>query len=128
MHGIDLAVTAAALPEAWSSRRLGLVDPAREKVLRMDGSPVEEECHGTTEALLVLDGRLEPEVDGVPVPVGAGELFLVPAGTAHAVRPREPGHADDRGTARGVTSPCIRSRRMPSARVDGTCDPGPPIG
>ncbi|MFF1459604.1 cupin domain-containing protein [Streptomyces sp. NPDC058330] len=61
MHEIDLAVTAAALPE--------------------------EERHGTTEALLVLDGRLELEVGGMPVPAGAGELFLVPAGTAHAVRP-----------------------------------------
>lgn len=58
----------------------------REKVLRMDELPVEEESHGAAEALLVLDGRLELEVDGMPVSVRAGELFMVAAGTAHAVR------------------------------------------
>ncbi|MFJ9887809.1 cupin domain-containing protein [Streptomyces sp. NPDC091287] len=57
----------------------------------MDGLPVAEESHGDAEALLVLDGRLELEVDGMPVSVGAGELFMVPAGAAHTVRPRSRG-------------------------------------
>lgn len=87
MSAIDLAETAAALPEAWSSRVLGTVGAACVKVLRMDGLTVVEESHGAGEALLVLDGRLELEVAGVPVSVGAGELFMVAAGTAHAVRP-----------------------------------------
>ncbi|MFD4236018.1 cupin domain-containing protein [Streptomyces sp. NPDC058542] len=64
---------------------LGTVGAASVKLLRMDGLPVVEESHGAGEALLVLDGRLE--VAGVPVSVGAGELFMVAAGTAHAVRP-----------------------------------------
>ncbi|MFD5192628.1 cupin domain-containing protein [Streptomyces sp. NPDC087769] len=87
MSAVDLAETAAGLPEAWSSRRLGMVGAACVKVLRMDGLPVEEESHGAAEALLVLDGRLELEVDGMPVSVRAGELFMVAAGAAHAVRP-----------------------------------------
>ncbi|RVU18864.1 cupin domain-containing protein [Streptomyces antnestii] len=87
MSAINLAETAAGLPEAWSSRKLGMVGAACVKVLRMDGLPVEEECHGTAEALLVLDGRLELEVAGMPVSVRAGELFMVAANTAHAVRP-----------------------------------------
>ncbi|MEU8679441.1 cupin domain-containing protein [Streptomyces sp. NPDC048560] len=87
MGVVDLAGTAAGLPEAWSSRRLGMVGAACVKVLRMDDLPVEEESHGAAEALLVLDGRLELEVDGMPVSVRAGELFMVEAGTAHAVRP-----------------------------------------
>ncbi|MGK5627513.1 cupin domain-containing protein [Streptomyces sp. URMC 123] len=87
MSAVDLAATAAGLPEAWSSRRLGMVGPACVKVLRMDGLPVEEERHEAAEALLVLDGRLELEVDGLPVTVRAGELFMVAAGAAHAVRP-----------------------------------------
>ncbi|MFI1105057.1 cupin domain-containing protein [Streptomyces melanogenes] len=39
------------------------------------------------EALLVLDGQLQLEISGQPVPVGAGELYMIPAGTSHAVRP-----------------------------------------
>lgn len=87
MSAINLADTAAGLPAAWTSRRLGLVGAACVKVLRMDELPVEEESHGAAEALLVLDGRLELEVDGMPVTVRAGELFMVEAGTTHAVRP-----------------------------------------
>jgi mannose-6-phosphate isomerase-like protein (cupin superfamily) len=87
MSAVDLAKTAAGLPEAWSSRRLGVVGAACVKVLRMNELPVEEESHGAAEALLVLDGRLELEVDGMAVSVRAGELFMVPAGAVHAVRP-----------------------------------------
>lgn len=87
MSVVDLAETAAGLPAAWSSHRLGLVGAACVKVLRMDELPVEEERHGAAEALLVLDGLLELEVDGRPVPVRAGELYLVAAGTPHTVRP-----------------------------------------
>ncbi|MFF8430614.1 cupin domain-containing protein [Streptomyces sp. NPDC016566] len=87
MSAVDLAETAAGLLEAWSSRSLGMVGAACVKVLRMDELPVEEESHGAAEALLVLDGRLELEVDGMPVPVRAGELFMVATGAAHAVRP-----------------------------------------
>ncbi|MEU8892151.1 cupin domain-containing protein [Streptomyces sp. NPDC048442] len=87
MNVLDLAETAAGLPEAWSSRVLGTVGAACVKVLRMDELPVEKESHGAAEALLVLDGRLELEVEGAPVSVRAGELFMVAAGAVHAVRP-----------------------------------------
>ncbi|MGW7416463.1 cupin domain-containing protein [Streptomyces sp. NPDC054863] len=87
MSAVDLAEMAAGLPAAWSSRGLGMVGAACVKVLRMDELPVEEESHGAAEALLVLDGRLELEVVGRPVSVRAGELFMVAAGTPHAVRP-----------------------------------------
>ncbi|GAA4837017.1 cupin domain-containing protein [Kitasatospora terrestris] len=87
MSVIDLTGTAAGLPQAWSSLLLGRVGTAAVKVLRMDGTPVAEESHGADEALLVLDGRMELVVDGTPVSVRAGELYLVAAGTAHAVAP-----------------------------------------
>ncbi|MFC9325523.1 cupin domain-containing protein [Kitasatospora sp. NPDC057015] len=91
MSVVDLVATAVGLPQAWSSRGLGRVGAACVKVLRMDGLPLEEERHAADEALIVLDGRLELEVDGTPVPVRAGELYLVPAGTPHAVRPGSTG-------------------------------------
>lgn len=87
MSVVDLIATAAGLPQAWSSRRLGQVGAACVKVLRMDELSVEEESHSADEALIVLDGRLELDVDGTPVSVRAGELYMVAAGTAHTVRP-----------------------------------------
>ncbi|PSJ26941.1 cupin domain-containing protein [Streptosporangium nondiastaticum] len=87
MTVINLSDTAAALPAAWRSRVLGRVGTACIKVLRMSELPVEEESHDAPEALLVLDGRLELGLDGGTVTVRAGELFVVPAGTRHAVRP-----------------------------------------
>ncbi|MGI5171565.1 cupin domain-containing protein [Spirillospora sp. CA-253888] len=85
MNLIDLVETAAGLPDAWSSRELARVGTACVKVLRMDDLPLEEEAHSASEALLVLDGRLELVVDGAVVPVGPGEMYVVPAGTKHAV-------------------------------------------
>ncbi|MFD4029552.1 cupin domain-containing protein [Streptomyces sp. NPDC058637] len=87
MSAVNLAETAVGLPEAWNSLELGRVGPARVKVLRMDELPVGSESHGAAEALLVLDGRLELEVAGMPVSVRAGELYMVAAGAEHAVRP-----------------------------------------
>jgi mannose-6-phosphate isomerase-like protein (cupin superfamily) len=84
---INLLKTAAGLPAGWRSLILGEVGPACVKVLRMDALPIAEERHDTTEALLVLDGRLELTVADRPVTVNAGELQMVPAGTVHAVRP-----------------------------------------
>ncbi|MFT2017675.1 cupin domain-containing protein [Streptomyces sp. 796.1] len=88
---LALAEVAAALPGAWRSRVLGRVGPTAVKVARMDGLPLAEESHPTAEALLVLDGLLALEVAGEPVSVRAGELFLVPAGTPHRVRPGSTG-------------------------------------
>ncbi|GGV25075.1 hypothetical protein GCM10010495_46100 [Kitasatospora herbaricolor] len=89
---VDLAAVAAALPDPWSSRPLAEVGDARVKVLRMSGAGLPQERHPTAEVLLVLDGRLELEVAGRHVPVPAGQLYVVPADTPHAVR------AGSRGT------------------------------
>ncbi|MDN3259374.1 cupin domain-containing protein [Streptomyces sp. CSDS2] len=87
MSLVNLFDAASALPGAWSSRLLGEIGTAAVKLLRMDGTPVREEAHGTAEILIVLDGRMELVVQGDPVSVGPGEMYRVPAGTAHAVGP-----------------------------------------
>ncbi|MFF3919406.1 cupin domain-containing protein [Streptomyces sp. NPDC001852] len=87
MSLVNLFDAALALPAAWRSRLLGEIGTASVKLLRMDGTPVVEEAHGTPEILVVLDGRLELVVHGTPVTVGTGEMYQVPAGVRHAVAP-----------------------------------------
>ncbi|MEV4433332.1 cupin domain-containing protein [Streptomyces sp. NPDC049555] len=85
---IELDDAARALPDAWCSAVLGRAgEGSVVKVLRMDGTPLAEEQHGTPEVLIVLDGRLRLRVAGRPVDVGAGEMYVVPAATPHAVLP-----------------------------------------
>ncbi|MET9646550.1 cupin domain-containing protein [Streptomyces syringium] len=86
METINVRNVAAVLPQAWSSRVLGEAGGACVKVLRMDDGGLEDEAHDSAEALLVLDGCLELTVAGVPVAVRAGELYVVPPNTSHAVR------------------------------------------
>lgn len=87
MSPINVTETAAALAAAWNSHSLGTVGTACVKVLRMDGSPVQEETHEADEILLVLDGRLELLMEGTEVAVETGEMYRIPAGTRHAVSP-----------------------------------------
>lgn len=84
---INLAARAAELPQAWRSLVVGKAAGANVKVLRMDSAAYPDEVHEFDEALLVLEGQMNLELDGAITEVGAGEVFLVPAGVPHAVAP-----------------------------------------
>lgn len=81
----NLIAEAASLPSAWRSTILGKASGAQVKVLRMDECAYPDETHDFTEALLVLDGQMNLDIHGEIVAVKAGELYLVPAHTPHAV-------------------------------------------
>src|SRR5690349_1341509 len=85
MQKLDLLEIAGTLPEAWHSKVLGTVGPARVKILRMNSLPVGIESHTSNEALLVLNGRMELSVAGQHCSVDAGQVFIVEANTPHAV-------------------------------------------
>ncbi|MFJ6754232.1 cupin domain-containing protein [Streptomyces sp. NPDC091273] len=87
MSPVNLFDAASGMPAAWSSEVLGEVGTAAVKLLRMDGTPVVEESHGEAEILVVLEGRLELVVQGAAVAVGPGEMYRIPAGASHEVRP-----------------------------------------
>ena len=84
---ISLMDAARSLPMAWSSSVLGKAAGANLKVLRMDGQAYPDESHDFDEALLVLEGQMNLLLQGRQIEVGAGEVFIVPAGTPHAVAP-----------------------------------------
>ncbi|MDR7376638.1 mannose-6-phosphate isomerase-like protein (cupin superfamily) [Rhodoferax ferrireducens] len=87
MPHIPLTAIAAQLPQAWTSQIQAYVGTTRIKVLRMDGCDYPDETHDYAEGLLVLEGEMQLTVQGALVTVAAGELYLVPAGTPHAVAP-----------------------------------------
>jgi mannose-6-phosphate isomerase-like protein (cupin superfamily) len=81
----NLQEIASTLPLAWQSTILGEIGPARLKVLRMDDMSYAEEIHDYNEGLLVISGRMLLQVAGKDVIVDAGQLYIAPAGVAHAV-------------------------------------------
>lgn len=84
---IDLQRHAALLDQAWHSKLVARIGDANLKLLRMDAQAYPTETHAYAEGLLVLDGELRLDVGGEIVAVGAGGLYLVPAGVPHAVAP-----------------------------------------
>lgn len=85
MSLIRLLESAQQLPHAWSSRLIATLGGASLKLLRMDASAYAQERHDYAEGLLVLDGELLLQVAGQLVRVGAGEIYIVPAGVPHGV-------------------------------------------
>lgn len=87
MSKTNLNEFAGALPAAWRSAAIGTAGGANVKVLRMDSSAYPDEVHDYAEALIVLKGQLNLQLAGEVVAVGAGEVFIVPAGRPHAIAP-----------------------------------------
>lgn len=87
MSRYNLAALAAGKSKAWSSSIVTDIAGVRLKVLRMDATPYPEEVHDYREGLLVLEGEMRLQVEGRPVRVAAGEIYVVEPGVRHAVEP-----------------------------------------
>ncbi|GAB3319706.1 cupin domain-containing protein [Luteimonas notoginsengisoli] len=81
----NLVALASSLPQAWQSRIVGRPAGANFKVVRMDGRAYPNESHSFDEALLVLEGHMNLQFGTAITRVGAGEVYIVPAGVPHAV-------------------------------------------
>lgn len=90
MSKTHLVRRSSELAQAWSSVVVGRAANSNIKVLRMDGAAYPSETHAFSEGLLVVQGRMNLEIGGEIVPVQEGELFIVPAGVAHAVASGSP--------------------------------------
>lgn len=53
----------------------------------MDGRAYPNEEHSFNEALLVVEGQMNLQLGDQVIPVKSGEVYIVPAGIAHAVAP-----------------------------------------
>ncbi|HEX2510205.1 MAG TPA: cupin domain-containing protein [Microvirga sp.] len=85
---MNLVKEASALPDAWRSRILGRTGGANLKVIRMDEAGIPFESHAEfDEALLVIEGEMQLEIEGEIVRMQAGDFYIVPAGKSHKVLP-----------------------------------------
>lgn len=65
----------------------------------MDGSEYPNEAHSFDEALLALEGNMNLRIGNELISVASGEVYIVPAGVAHAVA------ANSHGTLVIIDSP-----------------------
>jgi quercetin dioxygenase-like cupin family protein len=82
---INLNEQAKVLPEAWRSVIVAKPGGANLKVLRMDGSVLPDETHDSTEALIVVEGKLNLQVADKTISIGPGEAFIVPPSQSHSI-------------------------------------------
>lgn len=74
---------AAGLTELWSPRVVGEVDDAYIKVAKVQGSLAWHSHENEDELFFILKGRLRIEMEGGPVELNEGEMFVVQKGVRH---------------------------------------------
>jgi len=75
---------ARALTELWSPRVVGELDDAYVKVAKVHGSLEAWHSHDNEdEMFFILKGRLRIEMQGGPVDLEEGQMFIVPKGVRH---------------------------------------------
>ena len=80
---INLAEKLRAIPETWMPHLLARVDGHEVKLVRIQGEFVWHSHPDADEMFLVMEGAFRMEFRDRVVPLGVGEMMVVPAGTEH---------------------------------------------
>lgn len=84
----DLVGHARLLGPAWSGKLVGRPGGVGLKLFKVDAAGLAREMHpGYDEALLMLEGAIDLVMDDVQVPLRAGDLQIIPAGSWHEILP-----------------------------------------
>lgn len=73
----------AALSELWSPRVVGEIDDVYVKVAKVKGSLAWHSHEDEDELFFILKGHLRIEMEGGPVELAEGQMFIVPKGVRH---------------------------------------------
>lgn len=73
----------AKFNEQWSPKVIAEMNDYQFKVVKIEGDFVWHDHPDTDETFIVLDGRLRIDFRDGSVELGAGEMFVVPAGVEH---------------------------------------------
>jgi len=90
---IDLAAKLATFTEAWQPRTVSLFNGHDVMVAKLRGQYHWHVHDDTDDFFLVLDGRLEIDLeDGTTVKLAPGQLYIVPKGVRHRPRAVDEAH------------------------------------
>ena len=90
---IDLAAKLATFTEAWQPRTVSLFNGHDVMVAKLRGQYHWHVHDDTDDFFLVLDGRLEIDIeDGTTVKLAPGQLYIVPKGVRHRPRAVDEAH------------------------------------
>ena len=80
---VNLEAKFATFAEHWAPRIVARYNDNDVRIVKVDGEFVWHSHEDTDDFFLVLDGRLDIELRDRTVPLGPGELFVVPRGVEH---------------------------------------------
>jgi mannose-6-phosphate isomerase-like protein (cupin superfamily) len=83
LKAVNLEQAAGELQELWSPRVVAQVADQYVKVAKVHGEFVWHAHEGEDELFLVLRGTLRIQMEDGEVTLGAGDIFVVPAGVRH---------------------------------------------
>jgi mannose-6-phosphate isomerase-like protein (cupin superfamily) len=83
LKAVNLKAAAGELEEQWSPRVVAQVADQYVKVAKVQGEFVWHAHEGEDELFLVLKGSLRIQMEAGDVMLGAGDIFVVPAGVRH---------------------------------------------
>lgn len=76
------------LPKGWRSHIVGEIQGVELKLFKLDEAGLPEECHPAyDEGLLVIEGALQLEIDGIVLEMRTGDYQTIPAGKPHRILP-----------------------------------------
>ena len=86
---INLAEMFSKFSEHWSPKIIAQMNDYHFKLVRLQGEFVWHNHADTDEVFIVLDGTMTIHFRDGDVPVGAGEMFVIPKGEEHKTSAEE---------------------------------------
>lgn len=83
MHKVNLAEKLSLVSEPWSPRIVSELNGQHVKIVKLRGEFIWHHHEAEDELFLVLKGRLRMQFRDREVPLGEGELLVVPRGVEH---------------------------------------------
>jgi mannose-6-phosphate isomerase-like protein (cupin superfamily) len=80
---VDLATVLAEITQPWQPRTVAVLNDYDIRLVRTQGEFTRHSHPETDEVFLVLSGSLTIRMDDGDVPLGPGQLHVVPKGTPH---------------------------------------------